>query len=321
MAGGMIIVPCEDGPEKRDVMRKSARTATPCRQLAFRWAKSLLGTCRYIESDAESWAPFQEFDQVRVVWRLLRRAATRMVPMKKLLLATTALVAFAAGAQAADLGAPRMPIAAAVVAPAFSWSGFYGGLHVGYGWGRMSGQFFNAALVPQAFESSNPRGIFGGLQAGYNWQRGNVVLGVETDIAMASLSARGPLATNPAFALITRMNWLGSTRLRAGIAADKALFYVTGGLAYGGTTTSVPVAPGVTTSKTRIGFALGAGLEYALTTNVTAKVEYMYYNFGTTNYTVSLGNEFIRITPQAHTVKLGVNYLFSTGPSAVVARY
>jgi len=239
--------------------------------------------------------------------------------MKKFLLASTALVAFAAGAQAADLGAPRMPIAAAVVAPAFNWTGFYVGAHLGYGWGRTGGQFFaNAGPTFIGNEPSSPSGVFGGLQLGYNWQFNNVVVGVESDISAAAFRNARPYIVNPAVIHTTTINWVGSTRVRAGIAVDKALFYATGGLAYG--STRIASAGFLSTTRTRVGFALGAGVEYAFTPNLTAKVEYMYYNLGTANYQQS-PIEFMRATPQIHTVKLGVNYLFSTGPSAVVARY
>ena len=69
---------------------------------------------------------------------------------------------------------------------------------------------------------------------------------------------------------------------------------------------------------TRVGWTLGAGVEYAVTQNWTVKAEYSYYNFGTR----TLGPTYAgTVRSDAHTVKLGVNYLFSTGPSAVVARY
>lgn len=237
--------------------------------------------------------------------------------MKKFFLASAALVALAAGAQAADLGSPRMPIAAAVVSPVFNWTGFYLGAHLGYGSGSTGWVFLTgpATTVP-----SNPKGAFGGLQLGYNWQINNFVLGLETDLSIAGFRDSDP-CPNPAVSCFTRSNWVGTTRARVGVAADKALFYVTGGLAYGDTRVGASTAVGVTTSRTRVGFALGGGLEYAFTPNVTAKVEYMYYNLGSSSYQVTTVPEFVRARFEYHTVKVGLNYLFSTGPSAVVARY
>ncbi len=47
---------------------------------------------------------------------------------------------FVAPALAADI-APRMPVKAPVIAPAYNWSGFYIGGHVGYGWDPASATF------------------------------------------------------------------------------------------------------------------------------------------------------------------------------------
>jgi len=225
--------------------------------------------------------------------------------MKKLLLATTALVAFAAGAQAADLGSPRMPIAAAVVAPAFSWSGFYLGAHVGYGFGNS--RFFNGIAFP-----TSVNGPLVGGQIGFNYQINQIVLGAEADLAFAAITGR---ASN--FPAIShRTNMLGSVRARGGFAVDRALVYVTGGLGFqGGAVAQDPTAP---QKYTRMGWTVGAGVEYAVTQNWTAKLEYSYYNFGTRTLTAPYAGT---VRSDVHTVKLGVNYLFSTGPSAVVARY
>ncbi|MGU9981224.1 outer membrane protein [Phreatobacter sp. HK31-P] len=230
--------------------------------------------------------------------------------MKKLLLASTALAAFVAGAQAADLGSPRMPIAAAVVAPAFSWTGFYIGAHVGYGFGRTT----PVDIVFGAFPMNTSGGLVGG-QIGFNYQINQIVLGAEADLAYAGISgSRVSVAPQVVFA---RTNMLGSVRARAGFAVDRALFYVTGGLGIQGGSFATNTGPGAE-RYTRTGWTVGAGVEYAMTPNWTVKAEYSYYNFGTR----TLGPIYTgTIRADVHTVKLGVNYLFSTGPSAVVARY
>lgn len=235
--------------------------------------------------------------------------------MKKFLLASAAVAALATGAQAADLGAPRAPIAAAVYAPSFSWTGFYLGAHVGFGWGQAR---YTDFTTPANNSSVTANGVFGGIQGGYNWQVNQFVFGLEADVA-ASAMRRTYTAANLVDTYRASIPFLSSVRARAGFAADRALFYVTGGLGVatlqdrwfiGGVTT--------TASSTRAGYALGAGVEYAFTPNWTAKVEYMYYGFGDRRNVVVAGD---RVRTDIHTVKLGINYLFSTGPSAVVARY
>ena len=236
--------------------------------------------------------------------------------MKKFLLASVAVAALATGAQAADLGSPRAPIAAAVMAPAFSWTGFYLGAHVRYSWPQPPYTHFTATFGPG---SINSNGFFGGIQAGYNWKMNNFVFGIEADVAAGALNRTFALGGGDTYR--ASVPFLSTVRARAGFAADRALFYVTGGL---GIATfqdrvfdaSVPAT--FTASSTRAGYALGGGVEYAFTPNWTAKVEYMYYGFGDRR-NVFTAND--RIRTDIHTVKLGINYLFSTGPSAVVARY
>lgn len=112
------------------------------------------------------------------------------------------------------------------------------------------------------------------------------------------------------------------------MAFDKALLYVKGGLAVASIrNTAADLDGGVFSAvnttivtNTRVGYALGAGLEYAFAPNWTAKIEYLYSNYGSF-VSADAAGELYRHTNDVHAVKLGVNYLFSTGPSAVVARY
>ena len=69
-----------------------------------------------------------------------------------------------------------MPVKAprpVVVAPVYSWTGFYIGGDIGYGSGRSDGVLndgtFNVGAVPY---SADPRGMIGGGFAGYNYQIG-----------------------------------------------------------------------------------------------------------------------------------------------------
>jgi outer membrane immunogenic protein len=237
--------------------------------------------------------------------------------MKKFLLAGAAVAALASGAQAADLGAPRSPIAAAVIAPAFSWTGFYVGAHAGYGWAQARYTDFTGTFVNA---SNDANGFFGGIQGGYNWQINNFVLGLEADVA-ASAIRRTYLDAATGDTYRASVPFLGSVRARAGFAADRALFYVTGGL---GVATfqdryfDAGTATTFSASNTRVGYTLGGGVEYAFAPNWTAKAEYVYYGFADRRNQFTAND---RIRTDIHTVKLGVNYLFSTGPSAVVARY
>jgi outer membrane immunogenic protein len=197
---------------------------------------------------------------------------------------------------------------------------------------------------PASF-GNNANGFTGGLQAGYNFQFGSFVVGIEGDINWlnASKSASwynsGDWGTGAEICVIsaadvaycdgtweaglrakTTMNWFGTLRGRAGVAFDRALIYVTGGLAFGnikGSTSgyfnaygfpveiidvpalaAVGVAPpgadqiygsvwAGSKSSTQVGWTVGVGAEYAITNNWTVKLEYLYYDLGDISYTVA----------------------------------
>lgn len=247
--------------------------------------------------------------------------------MKKLLLAGAALAALATGAQAADLGVARVPVAPAIVAaPVFNWSGVFLGAQIGYGWGKTNVDAYNGAAYSFANSGSyNSNGVTGGVHLGYNWQVNNIVLGLVTDIEASGI--RGS-ATTGALDYYTRLNWQGSLRARLGVAIDRVHVYATGGLAYGGIdyrAFNATSALGLSSNSTRVGWTVGAGVEYAFTPNWVASLEYRYTDFGSRNVNYA-GSPVTVITDArykttTHTVRLGVSYLFSTGPSAVVARY
>jgi outer membrane immunogenic protein len=234
--------------------------------------------------------------------------------MKKFLLAGAAVAALATGAQAADLGVPRTPIAAAVVAPVFNWTGFYLGLNAGVGFANT-----NLGTITGGAISGSGSGFIGGAQIGYNYQINNIVLGVEGDLGYFGVSRRADLGGGN-FAQ-WRTQWDGSLRGRLGVAVDRALLYVTGGLAVADFNVrgvvGLPLAffP-FNETQTRLGWTVGAGVEYAFTPNWTVRGEYLYSNYGSRDIA-----GIPDVSLQTHKVRLGVNYLFSTGPSAVVARY
>jgi outer membrane immunogenic protein len=237
-------------------------------------------------------------------------------------LAAIALAGSVSFAGAADLGAPRTPIAAAIAAPADVWTGFYVGAHLGYGWGSHRVVDDN----PAVFYSLRPTGILGGLQAGYNWQINRFVLGVEADASFASISRRAAPQVAVVDQVSTQATFLGSARVRAGFAAGSALIYATGGLAIGSWNDHNFIGGvefGNGWKHTRVGWALGAGVEYAVTRNLSVRLEYLHYDFGSYIKPPAafwgIGSDHFRTS--FDTVRVGFNYRFSTGPSAVVARY
>lgn len=170
-----------------------------------------------------------------------------------------------------DFGAPSY-------APAFSWSGFYLGLQAGYGWGTTEASTGTVANLNQAY-SYDSAGALGGVHAGFNWQAQQLVLGIETDLELSGLDGSG-LGTQGS-RHSSAIDWTGSFRGRAGFAADRTLFYLTGGLAYGDIAAT---GPDFTTSDWRTGWTLGGGIEHAFGQNWTARLEYRYTDLGSDKF-------------------------------------
>jgi outer membrane immunogenic protein len=206
---------------------------------------------------------------------------------RKLLLGAVGALSLLGTAQAADMPVNR-PSYKAVPAPVFNWTGFYVGAHIGYGWGD--------ALI-DGF-AAEPAGIFGGAQIGYNWQAAGSrwVFGIEADIAATDINdtIAGPTTTT--------LDYFGTIRARLGYAQDRALFYITGGFAYGGN--SVTAVPG-SADEFHTGWTVGAGLEWAFAQRWSAKVEYLYVDLGSEFYNIGAGGI---VSLDFHTVKFGVNY-------------
>lgn len=200
--------------------------------------------------------------------------------------ATAAAIAVASGAAlAADLPRSQSPFAPQ---PAqiniYKWSGGYVGMSAGYQWGTTT----NAG--------TQPSGIEGGIQAGYNWQSGAFVFGGETDLQVSN--------ADDTFAPYKFSNpWFGTIRGRAGYALNNILFYGTGGFAYGGITGETG---GLSESKTHVGWTAGAGVEFGVTQNWSAKVEYLYIDLGSRAYSITSTNNGL----ESNVLRFGVNYHF-----------
>src|SRR5262249_51067999 len=143
---------------------------------------------------------------------------------------------FGTSAMAADLPvkAPAM-----IAAPAFSWTGFYIGAHVGYGWGTIESTNVNgnAPFPPGSSHSTDVNGILGGVQAGYNYQFApNWVAGLEGEFSWSGIDGNSTEASVVPGFTTTRLdsghdkvNWLATATGRLGYAAGNWLWYVKGG--------------------------------------------------------------------------------------------
>jgi outer membrane immunogenic protein len=252
---------------------------------------------------------------------------------------------------AGDLSGPvgYAPSYAPVIAP--NWTGFYLGVNGGYGWDANQSArtydeptiLFGSPVLPDDSRTSNGidrSGGFGGGQIGYNWQfpggfkdaGSNWVIGVEADIQGAGIdgssSANGTWNVSPNTYVAPyydkgSIDWFGTLRARLGYAYGPALFYVTGGLAFGEVRETVSF-PGLTyivgslsRSNVDTGYTVGGGIEYKFGGAWSVKLEYQYIDLGTYHLSASatdpsgIASESIRsnsISDSINTVRVGINY-------------
>lgn len=242
--------------------------------------------------------------------------------MRKGLLSVAALAISVSGIQmatAADMPMKAPPSPAYFAPP--SWTGFYIGVHLGAGWGttQANATTINGAPFPNfAWQDQSANGFLGGAQAGYNWQAGNWVFGIEGTISGTGIEGTGPCNVfGTPVTCKTSVDWMADISGRLGVVSGNALIYVKGGVAWADiehTASSNFVGPPLAGSVTNTywGGLLGVGVEYMVSRNWSAKIEYNYIQFETENLTLaqpplSIGADFEN---HLHTIKGGVNYRF-----------
>jgi high affinity Mn2+ porin len=255
---------------------------------------------------------------------------------------------------AAD-GIIPLPVKASA-APYYDWTGFYVGGHLGYATGYSKWSATEAgADVPnlagsldffRAFDGFKGTGSYYiGLQAGYNYMfPSRLLLGVEADVSFPSLIGGAPqVISSDAIGQASyaeTVQFSGSVRGRIGYAPAHWLVYATGGFAWtynqftrmqlvgfpaGGT-----ASPGDEESLfivPRIGAVGGAGVEVALPSNWTARLEYLYTDYGSRSVNFATGAQRFDSNLAIQSVRLGFNYriganaidpeIFTKGPTAL----
>jgi len=219
--------------------------------------------------------------------------------MKRVFLASVLLMALTGAAAAADLPPAPAPYYKAPYAPPYyNWTGFYLGVNGGGGFGRSS------------WDSTGGFDLTGALAGGtigYNYQYGRAVIGAEGDIDWSGM--KGSTTAGCAAGCQTSDSWLSTVRGRLGYAADRFLPYVTGGAAFGNIQASTPGFAG--SSTTNLGWTVGAGIEFALAGNWTAKAEYLYVDLGNFNCGLGCGAAAVNhVSFSDNILRGGFNYRF-----------
>jgi outer membrane immunogenic protein len=190
----------------------------------------------------------------------------------------------------------------------FNWSGFYGGVNVGYGF-ESGGVNTTNPPSQRDFDSSpftipiDPEGVIGGGQLGYNHNFSWLVVGLEADFQGSDMSDSsrmnglldfsGGLIPSSFATAESTMDAFGTVRGRLGVSIGSLLLYGTGGWIYGNVHNSAftSFGPGVivgwvdpslqfeaSKEEWTDGSVVGGGLEYNVWKNLTVKVEYLYFN-------------------------------------------
>jgi opacity protein-like surface antigen len=250
---------------------------------------------------------------------------------------------------------------------AVDWTGIYFGVNAGYGWaqgssntvfaGGLTNTLLATGLVIPAgattplglgaselggtglSSSSSPRGGIAGGQIGFNWQAGRVVFGAELDAQWSGQSNTvSVICTAPRSACTAseaiKIRSLTTGRARIGLAFDWLMPYVTAGgalfnarddltVTVGGLSASFPPLTGTT-----LGWTAGAGVDVALSSNWSARLEYLHIRANGITSSVLipgfLGNGTAAETAsyRDNIVRVGLNYRIGPrgGPGVLETR-
>jgi len=231
---------------------------------------------------------------------------------------------FAASLRTAD--AADMPIKQPPVPTPWmvcAWCGFYVGINAGYATtsdngiintgvtdtlGNGLGGALGAGAIPSQVHGDID-GFIGGGQIGYNWQFfRDMVFGLEADFD--AMSTKTTITSGPNYAFgpaVTSQydreaDWVSTLRARFGDAVfnNVAFIYMTAGVAAAewglsnaficpacAPPSSTEASTSVSNKITRFGVTIGGGIEWKLFEHVSAKVEYLYVETGTSTTTIA----------------------------------
>src|SRR5579864_9496945 len=231
--------------------------------------------------------------------------------------------ALATAASAADLPVPAAP---AYVPPVYrpvvyDWTGIYGGVHLGVG--ALDDQvttLTTTALQPAGTATRlSPFSLVSGAQAGFNVEFAPFVVGAEGTFTWSNIS--GTQVTTSLLPTISENSistprWYATATGKIGFAANDFLFYAKGGAALMNVRYTQQVAA-------------GGGIEFGMTENLSARVEYDFLDFGTKTYNFNnlafnaagstgtpatpLGPFPVSIKSFTHLLTVGLNYRFNWG--------
>ena len=242
------------------------------------------------------------------------------------LLGATILAGTTGIASAADVydgGYKDEPVAA--YAP-IAWTGFYLGAFAGLGIAETKAtDIEDTDFGLGVTETLTQDGAILGATIGYNMRYDNWVFGPEIEFGYSDNDELKFVEDDSA--ILTEYGFYSVLGGRLGYASDRALIYAKAGLAIadinsragdfdGDSDTGPDGFDGGASAfgdEIRYGFAIGGGLEYAISNSVSLKAEYLYMDFGQETLNGTDGDTPFTFDDTMQTVKLGISYHLNSG--------
>ena len=237
------------------------------------------------------------------------------------LLATTMFLAAATAARAADVVTDLPAEPAAIVAP-YSFAGAYVGVQGGYATGFIhpDAVIDGAVAIPGVPTEYDVDGYVLGAHAGYNVEFGRFVGGIYADIDYVSLDldiTESFGATEFEYKLGDDKGFIARGLLKGGVAFDRTLVYAQGGIAYLNVDLEnvdpvfgPPALVGADISFDGLGYAVGAGADYAVTDRILVGADYLYQAFDNFDAHVDGTSVDTRADLNLHTIRGKVSFRF-----------
>ncbi|AZO68550.1 MULTISPECIES: outer membrane protein [unclassified Mesorhizobium] len=193
-------------------------------------------------------------------------------------------------------------------APAYNWTGFYIG---GAGGAGASVHQIDVPPVGLEFNGVGGEGVFGELNVGYDHDFGSWVAGVMVDARYSGMTTELDLGggsvnldTDYGFDVLARVGMKVN---------ESTLAYVLGGYSWQHFDLNASSPIGDILDWDSSGFSVGAGLETAMSSNVTVGLEYRYSQFSEKDFSSDIGapDDSLTSTPSFHTVRIGAKYKFN----------
>lgn len=183
---------------------------------------------------------------------------------------------------------------------------------------RSAGGWAHASWTdPFSGLGNSPRSstVLGGGVIGANWQRDALVFGIQADLDWIDVSGSTTDAAGDVNGISA--HWVSTVTGRLGYAFNRWLVYGKGGFAFGSERDKIVTPTGLAAANsgtsTQYGWTAGAGAEFALDRNWSARLEYDFIDLPSNSVTVTgtgLGTSPLTVSYTIQKLVAGINYRF-----------